>query len=321
MTLSVIIVSYNTRKMTLDSLRALEADLASISSEIWVVDNDSKDGSAEAVRREFPNVHVIESQVNAGFGAANNIAMRQARGSYFLLLNSDAFPLPGAIPALIEYLRAHPRAAVVGPRLLNADDSLQVSCFKFPTPLRAWLENFWISAAFPRHPFIGDYRFWQHDSERNVDFLIGACILLRREVFEQTGGFDERFFLYSEETDWQRRIRDLGWEIALTPAARVIHLGGASGMNDKKNINASFFESLDRYVLKHHGTLGLISFRLAMIAGCAMRAVVWGGLSLLPRLRANASARMLRHLLLTWRQATHWPAPRQDQAQTRAVSA
>lgn len=308
MTLSVIIVSYNTREMTLDCLRALEAGLAGIDAEIFVVDNCSKDGSAEAIRRELPRVRVIESKVNAGFGAANNLAMRQAAGRYFLLLNSDAFPLPGAIPALIGYLDAHPSAAIAGPRLLNADGSLQVSCFKFPSPLRAWLENLWISAALPHHPFIGDYRSWRHDSERNVDFLVGACMLIRREVFEQTGGFDERFFLYSEETDWQRRIRDFGWEIAFTPAARVTHLGGASGTNDKKNIDRFFMESLDRYELKHHGVFGLVSFRCAMVVGCALRAVIWGAMSLLPARRSKALNKMRGHLLLTRRQATHWPA-------------
>jgi GT2 family glycosyltransferase len=308
MMLSAIIVSYNTRAMTLECLRALEADLAGIPSEIWVVDNASSDGSAEAIRRELPGVKVVESKVNAGFGAANNVAMRQATGRYFLLLNSDAFPRPGAIPTLIEYLESHPCAAIAGPRLLNADGSLQVSCFKFPTPLRAWLENLWISAAFKHHAYLGDYRFWPHDTERNVDFLIGACMLLRREVFEQTGGFDERFFLYSEETDWQRRIRDLGWEIAFTPAAEATHLAGASGATDKKNINRFFMESLDRYELKHHGGLGLISFRCAMVVGCALRAVIWGAMSLLPARRSNALTKMRGHLLLTRRQATHWPA-------------
>jgi len=306
MKISAIIVSYNTRDMTLDCLRTLEVGLAGIPSEILVVDNCSIDGSAEAIRAQFPRVRLFESAMNAGFGAANNIAMRQARGEYLLLLNSDAFPQPGAIPALVKYLRTHPRVAIAGPRLLNADGSLQVSCFKFPSPLRAWLENLWISAAFSRHPFIGDYRFWAHDSERNVDFLIGACMLVRREVFERTGGFDERFFLYSEETDWQRRIRDLGWEIAFNPAAQVTHLGGASGANDKKNINRFFMESLDRYELKHHGPLGLVAFRCAMVVGCALRALLWGAMSLLPARRSNALTKMWGHLLLTRRQATHW---------------
>jgi hypothetical protein len=307
MTLSVIIVSFNTREMTLDCLRTLESDLAGIPSDVWVVDNASTDGSADAIRESFPNVRLVECNFNVGFGAANNIAMRQARGRYFLLLNSDAFPLPGAIPSLIAYLDSHRQAAVVGPRLLNKDGSLQVSCYKFPTPLRAWLENLWISAAFPRHSGIGDYRFWPHDSERGVDFLIGACMLVRRETFEQTGGFDERFFMYSEETDWQRRIRNRGWEIAFTPEARVTHLGGASGASDKKNINRFFMESLDRYVLKHHGPLGFVSFRCAMVVGCALRAVLWAGMAIRPRSRSVALAKMRGHLSLTRRQATEWP--------------
>ena len=131
-------------------------------------------------------------------------------------------------------------------------------------------------------------------------------MLVRREVFERTGGFDERFFLYSEETDWQRRIRDLGWEIAFNPAAQVTHLGGASGANDKKNINRFFMESLDRYELKHHGPLGLVAFRCAMVVGCALRALLWGAMSLLPARRSNALTKMWGHLLLTRRQATHW---------------
>ena len=308
MEISAIIVSYNTREMTLRCLGTLEAALEGIPSETWVVDNSSNDGSAEAIRRQFPKVRLIESKVNAGFGAANNLAMRQAAGRYFLLLNSDAFPEPGAIRALLDYLQSRPRVAFAGPRLLNGDGTLQVSCFKFPSPLRAWLENLWISAAFPRHPAVGDYRFWQHDSERKVDFLIGACILLRREVFEQTGGFDEQFFMYSEETDWQRRIRDLAWEIAFTPEARVTHLGGASGATDPKRVNRYFMESLDRYELKHHGIAGLVSFRCAMIVGCALRAILWAVMSLLPARRSSALAKMWNHLSLTRRQATHWPA-------------
>jgi hypothetical protein len=308
MDISVIIVSYNTREMTLRCLGTLEGALGGIPSEIWVVDNASTDGSAAGIRLRFPKVRLIESPVNAGFGAANNLAMRKASGRYFLLLNSDAFPEPGAIRALLEYLQSHPKVAMAGPRLLNEDGSLQVSCFKFPSPLRAWLENLWISAAFPHHPVVGDYRFWRHDSERTVDFLIGACILLPREAFERTGGFDEQFFMYSEETDWQRRIRDLGWEIAFTPAARVTHLGGASGATDPKRISRYFMESLDRYELKHHGVAGLVFFRCAMIIGCALRAILWGALSLLPARRSSALAKMWGHLSLTRRQATHWPS-------------
>ena len=117
---------------------------------------------------------------------------------------------------------------------------MQLSCFRFPTPRQAWVENLWVSALFPEHPVLGDYRRWAHDSERQVDWIVGACMLVRREVVEQVGGFDEAFFLYAEETDWQRRMRDGGWEIAFTPAAEVTHLGGASGASEQARDQPAF---------------------------------------------------------------------------------
>ena len=137
---------------------------------------------------------------------------------------------------------------------------------------------------------LGNYRRWAHDSERLVDWIGGACMLVRREVVEQVGGFDERFFLYAEETDWQRRMRDGGWEIAFTPAVEVTHLGGASGASTKAQTNRHFFDSLDRYERKHHGLAGLLSLRCAMIAGCGMRAVLWS-LTWLLRPRQRAAGR------------------------------
>jgi GT2 family glycosyltransferase len=308
--LSVIIISYNTRDMTLECLRVLEAELSasSLSAEVWVVDNASSDGSVDAIGEAFPQVRVIANTANTGFGAANNQAMRQANGEYFLLLNSDAFPRPGALAALVEYSKQHPEAGVVGPRLLNADGSLQRSCWKFPSPARAWLENVGIVAAVPNHPVLGDYSRWEHDTQRNVDFVIGACMLLPRAVYERVGGFDERFFMYSEESDWQRRIHDAGWQVAFTPSAEVTHLGGASGASDKARINRYFFESLDRYERKHHGLAGLVSLRAAMALGCLVRAVAWSLLAAVPRRRNAARAKARLNSWLFIRQTTHWRA-------------
>ena len=307
--LSVIIVSYNTREMTLECLRVLMPELAGFSSEIFLVDNASSDGSVAAVRAAFPQVHCIENPRNTGFGAANNLAMKEARGEFLLLLNSDAFPKPGAISHLVTSLQTQSEAGVAGPRLLNADGSLQLSCFKFPTPLRCWMENLWLSAALPRHPKIGDYRLWPHDAERRVDSIIGACMLVRRSVYEQVGGFDERFFMYSEETDWQWRMQKAGWGVAFTPKSEVTHLAGVSGASEKPRISRYFFESLDWYVYKNHGWLGLISVRLAMVIGCGLRALLWSAVMLTqPRRRdfARAKAGLLGWLVV--RQATKWRA-------------
>jgi GT2 family glycosyltransferase len=306
---SVIIVSYNTRQMTLDCLRSLYADLDLLktSAEVFVVDNASQDGSADAVRDAYPEVIVIANAENVGFGAANNQAMARATGEFLLLLNSDAFVAPGTVSALVACLRERPDCAAVGPRLLNGDGTLQPSCYRYPSPSRAWFENLWLSAALPRHPVVGDYRRWEHDTERDVDWVIGACLLVRRAAYEQVGGFDERFYMYQEETDWQRRMKDQGWKIHFTPAAQATHLGGASGASESARINRHFFESLDRYEHKHHGLMGLLSLRIAMVIGCFLRGVLWAALLLaVPKRRPVALRKVRLYSWLCRRQLTLW---------------
>jgi GT2 family glycosyltransferase len=295
--LSAIIVSYNTRQMTLDCLQKLHATLEGLNSEVIVVDNASTDNSVAAIRERFPDVRLIANERNTGFGAANNQAMAVARGEYFLLLNSDAFPEPDAIRALLDFMRANPKAGVTGPRTHNADGSLQLSCFRLPSPGYAWLENLWLSDG---------YRRWPHDAVRRVDFVIGACMLVRRDVYEQVGGFDERFFMYSEETDWQRRIHDAGWEIVFVPQAHITHLGGASGAGNRPQVNWHFFDSLDAYVRKHHGIAGLVSLRGAMAVGCLTRSVLWTASAFFQKRREVALGKARHHIRLFLRQTTHW---------------
>lgn len=305
--LSVIIVSYNTRDITLECLRTLFAKLDTappIEADVWVVDNASCDDSVAAIEREFVQVHVIANPDNRGFGTANNQAMRQAKGDFFLLLNSDAFVHAGAIGTLIAEIQASPEVAIVAPRLLNKDGSLQPSCWKFPSPLRVWLENLGICTLFPHTSNLGDYSKWAHDARREVEFVSGACFLVRREVFDATGGFDESFHLYAEETDWQKRLQQAGWKILFTPSALVTHIGGASGGNFETQ--RKFFDGLDRYTCKHHGKSGVVLMRAGMIPGCLARVVVWSLMSLVPSRRPVACEKTRLHSWLLWRQATHW---------------
>jgi len=304
--LSIIIVSYNTREMTLRCLRALYECVPDRNAEVWVVDNASSDQSVEAIRASFPQVKLLVNARNVGFGAANNQAMAQAQGQFFLLLNSDAFLETDTLTLLVEYLCQNPRVAVVGPRLHNEDGSLQVSCFRFPSPARAWLENLWISTALAHNHVLGDYRRWAHDTVRKVDFVIGACMLIRRSAYEEVGGFDEAFFMYGEETDWQRRMQSAGWEVVFVPQARVLHLGGASGASQQTLIERHFFDSLDYYERKHHGLVGLISLRCAMVVGCFCRFLLWSAVSMFPKKRTHARARARRHSRLLLRQSLHW---------------
>lgn len=305
--LSVIIVSYNTCDITLECLHTLLARLepaTAAHTEVWVVDNASSDGSVEAIRNEFPAVHVIANPDNRGFGTANNQAMRQAKGDFFLLLNSDAFVDEGAVETLIVQLQQTPGAAITAPRLLNSDGTLQPSCWKFPSPLRVWLENLGVCTLFPHTSPLGDYSKWAHNTPREVEFVSGACFLVRRNVFEDSGGFDESFHLYAEETDWQKRLQQSGWKILFEPSAQVTHLGGASGGN--LETQRKFFDGLDRYTRKHHGKSGVILMRSGMIVGCLMRLLAWGALGLVPSRRPVAREKSRLHSWLLWRQATHW---------------
>ena len=317
--MSVVVVSYNTRDMTLRCLRTLFETTRELSLEVWVVDNGSKDGSVEAIGREFPDVFVIENPNNAGFGAANNRAMEQARGELFLLLNSDAFVHEGALQKLIEYSKSHPQTGVIGPRLQNEDGTLQRSCYRFPSPAHSWRENLWVASLLPSSSRWSDWKRWPHDEEREVDWVVGACFVVRRAVFADVGGFDERFFMYFEEIDWQRRARDAGWKIAFVPTSVVTHLGGASAANgssgavEQARVSESFFQSLDFYAWKHHGMRGLVSLRLAMTIGCSLRAVLWSLATMIPAKRRVARSKSKLQAWLALRQISCWKLPLRDE--------
>jgi GT2 family glycosyltransferase len=302
----LIIVSYKTRELTRQCLTSLRDSLRNsrCSATVFLVDNASGDGTVEMVRSEFPEVRLIESATNLGFGKANNLAAREGTSPMMMLLNSDAFiRTPGAMDVLLAKLHGDESIAVVGPRLLNRDGTLQLSCFSFPTPLNAWLENLGVSKLLPAGSKWGGYRNWKHDDDREVDWAIGACLMIRRSAWEAVGGFDEQFFMYAEETDLQRRIRDRGQRVWFTPAVEVEHWAGASGLSNNPAVREMFFASLDHYVRKHHGLIGLMSLRAAMIVGCGVRAVGWAALSLW---NARARKRCGEHVWLLWRQLTQW---------------
>jgi GT2 family glycosyltransferase len=286
--LSVIIVNYNTRQMTLECLETLYSSLAGLPAEVFVVDNASQDGSATAIRAAYPQVRSIENQTNRGFGPANNQAMRLARGNYILLLNTDAFPKPHAISNLIAHLDSHPDVAIVGPRLLNRDGSLQKSCYPFPSPARATCDYLMLTAIWPDSKLIGDYRNWPHDSERSVDFVVGACMLIRRSAIESVGLFDEDFFFYGEETDWCQRFHRAGWKVCFTPDAEVCHLNGASGKAESDAVFDEFRRAQERYIRKHHGRLGLLWFWIVVVIGSVARVAIFGFLAAVQPSRRSA---------------------------------
>lgn len=278
MKVSAVLVSYNTKALTVDAIGHALRDCETLdSSEVILVDNDSHDGSVAAVRSAYPIVQIIQNDENVGFGKANNQAFGICSGEYVLLLNTDAFIHSGCIRALTEFLDTHLDVAVVAPRVMNNDGSLQASVHPFPTPLRCWIENLWLNP-FVKNAFnLRDWRSWAHNETQEVPWVIGACMLVRKSVIDSVGGFDENFFMYSEETDWQYRMRKAGWKIWFVHNAEVTHLGGASGGTESLNSKSrfAFFESLDYYVLKNHSWFGLLFFRAGMFVGSLLRVILW----------------------------------------------
>lgn len=226
----VAIINHNTR----DDLRKCLASLDDCLEQVVVFDNNSTDGSAEMVRREFPRASVIASTDNLGYGAAANRAFSRhaaARDADVLIVsNSDIIFSPGSIAAMVDDLRRHPEAGLNGPRLLNTDGSLQASCFPLPGGVQWLFDNDAACALLRFVPFLRRrlLRLWKHDGEREVAWVKGALLGIRRSAYEQVGGFDESFFMYYEETDLCLRLAKHGWRIRFTPAAEVIHVGGTS---------------------------------------------------------------------------------------------
>jgi GT2 family glycosyltransferase len=216
--------------VTYDALPWIERCLESVADvETVVVDNGSSDGTVALVRERFPSVGVIERE-NRGLSAGWNTGIRATSSEHVLLLNADAWLLDGALDALVVAADRHPRAAAIGPRLENPDGSLQRSVRGFPSAWRIATEYLYLRKLAPRSRALNAFygAGFDHESERQVEWVMGACFLVRRSAYEEVGTFDERYFMFSEEVDWMRRAADRSWSVVFTPEARCVHVGGAA---------------------------------------------------------------------------------------------
>ena len=253
--LSVSVIAYRTPVLLKRCLEALEAERSSVGIDVTVIDNASGDGSADMVADQFPWVRIIRNRQNVGFGAAHNQALRHATGRYWLVLNSDAAPRPGALRVLVDFLQANPRVAVAGPGLRYPDGTVQPSRRRFPTVATLFVESTQIQRFIPRNPVLQRYYLADRsdDEPQDVDWLVGACLCVRAAAAAEVGLFDESFFMYSEELDWCRRFRAAGWRVAYVPSAEVVHLEGGSSRLDLVARDRMFQASKLRYAAKWHG--------------------------------------------------------------------
>jgi GT2 family glycosyltransferase len=258
---SIVIVNWNTRDILRQCLVSISQETA-LEHEIIVVDNASSDGSQGVVRSEFPGVTLIENETNKGFAAANNQGLAISNGNRILLLNPDTIVLESAIDRMVAWLDAHPSVGCVGCQVWEDERTIQRTGFSDPGPLNLALVEFGIQRLAPRHHLIGrpEYGGWDRRDERDVDVVSGMFMLLPRAVFEQIGYLDEAFFVYSEEADWCRRIREAGWRCVYAPEARILHLDG--GSKSTSQIRSRMYVQMQKskmiYLRKYYGILGQV---------------------------------------------------------------
>ena len=282
---SVVVLSYNARP----HLERCLAALAAGDHELVVVDNASTDGSGELVRTHFPAASLLEFDRNRGFGAANNAGMCAASGRYYLLVNADAWPVGDAVAELVRYADANPAVGAAGPCLRNVDGSLQRSVRGFPTAWRIATEYFFLRKLAPRTRLLNSFYAgdFAHDVEREADWLKAAVLLLRREAIDEVGGFDESFFLFSEEVDLCKRLHEAGWAVRFWRRAEFIHVGGASTAPQWGSMYRELLRSHLRYFAKHQGLGSAERIRRLLLVALRLRSWVFRG----ERARLYADAR------------------------------
>lgn len=277
-TVDVGVVTWNTRDLTVDALRRLLDTDQGVNLRVLVHDNASSDGTPDAVREDVPEADVEVSPDNLGFAAGVNRLLARSDAPWFLALNSDAWPAPGAIAAMVAAAQRHPRAAAIAPRLERPDGELEHSTHPFPSVKVALASGVGVRGRWAeRHALHGA---WMHTSERAVDWAVGAALLIRREALDDIGGFDESFFMYVEDLEWCHRARRHGWEIWFTPDALVVHVGNASGEKRYGRARtATWLANTYRFYRRHHGPMSTTAYRTANAFGAAsgsVRAAVHG---------------------------------------------
>lgn len=275
--LSVIIVSWNVRELLADCLGSLEPSRDSLDLEVIVVDGGSQDGSPELVRESFPWVRLLAHADNVGFPKGNNLGISVARGRALLLLNPDTEVIGDALATMLSYLDEHPGVGIVGPQLRYPDGRVQSSRRRFPTVATAFLESTWLEPWAPR-TVLKRYRVLDRtdDMVTDVDWIVGAALMARREAVEAVGLLDEAYYMYSEDLDWCRRFKDAGWRIVYLPEAQIIHHEGKSSEQAVTARHINFQRAKLRYFRKYHGRAVCALLRAFLILSYTWQIILEG---------------------------------------------
>lgn len=262
--LSIIIVNWNTKDLLARCLDSIFCHLPSATTEIIVVDNGSTDGSSDMVKKNYPGVKLMAHDQNLGFARANNIGIKQSKGCYLCLLNSDTQVLDDCFDRMINYLENHPAIGILGPKILSPDLQVQRSCMAFPTLWNSLCRALALDSLFPGSKRFGGYlmTYFAHDSIRQVDIINGCCWLVRRAALTRVGLLDEQFFMYGEDMDWCRRFHQAGWQVVFYPHAQIIHYGGASSAQLPVKFYIEMRRANLQYAQKYHSKIFYIFFLL-----------------------------------------------------------
>lgn len=286
--LAISVVSYNTKDFLRNCLNSIYQYTRGIKFEVILVDNGSTDGSIEMLRQEFPQVKLIENRENLGFARANNQAIKKSKGKYLLLFNPDSVFRANSLNKMIKFMDDHPEIGIVGCKIFNADGTIQPSNSSFPNVFTEFLRVFQLKrmiSSVKLRKKIGEkwgkllgltlreyFRvYWDSERMREVDWVTGACLLVRREAIEEVGLLDENFFMYYEDTDWCYRMRKRGWKVFYYPFFEVVHYAGTNDAEFSPTVFVERHKSAYYYFQKHGGAKALFLLRLLVRSGLTLR--------------------------------------------------
>jgi len=277
--LSVCIVNWNAIKYLPISLDSIMACSTGINYEIIIHDNASSDGSVALLESDYPMVRVLANNNNVGFAAGNNIASKAANGRYILYLNPDTELRTNAFEGMVRFMDQNPEYGAIGCKLENGDGTIQYTCARtFPTPFNQFCYLAMINRLFPRSKLLSsvELEYWDHNNSRDIDCISGACLLVRKEVNDCIGGFDENIFMYGEDVDICYRIRDLGYKIYYLATERIVHYGGKSSGQIQLNHFSTILQRFSNYYFlkKTYGIVRATNYRIAVGIGSLIRIIL-----------------------------------------------